>query len=585
MPKTNLFKKVLLILWILLTPLTLMFMYFNKVSIGVVREEIETNSRSRLSFYMQRIDSEFDKFVTSIANLNNDPSIQAFTRMEAGASAYTKFQSKLEAGKELSSINYGSWEHSYSLYAINSGETVTTHYSVQYNDYFVKKLREKGYEQFRWSYDAPASPSVRPAFVWWVSEPFSAHNAAMDSNMIAEIRVNTRDLAGLLDEFKGESSGVPFLFHSGDPVIRPANSDNGEIAEISARFLEREELAPEGTFTASVNDVEYMVSYTTSEELEWALIEYVPLEQILQPITSSRKWFWAFLGLLVTLGVLSAYLLYRNIQVPIRKLYVAAKKLEGGSYSYRLPQNRSDEFGYLFEQFNSMTVQIGDLIDRVYAEELRSREATLKQLQSQINPHFLYNCLFFIKNMTRLGEQQAVMAMAVKLGDFFRYTTHVDQQEAALREEIQLVDNYLSIQKMRMKRLTFSITIPEQLHGITVPRLLLQPIVENAIIHGIEPKEGEALIRMEGGRVSVNGRPAYAIVVEDNGAGMEEAALHALRERLQSGQELTESCGLRNVHLRLIHRFGEGSGLVIEHSVLGGLRVTVRWMDQASPPE
>ncbi|ASA20315.1 sensor histidine kinase [Paenibacillus donghaensis] len=579
MPKANLFKKVLLILCMVLLPLTLMLMYVSQVSISVVREEIETNSRSRLSFYMQRLDSEFNNFVSSIANLNKDTDIQKFTQMEENATDYTKLKYKLESGKELSSINYGSWEHAYTLYAANSGEMVSTHSSVRYNDYFLQKLQEQRYEQLVWKYDDPQLPHIRPAFVWWVSQPFAPLSAAADANTITEIRVNIRDLAGMLDEFKGESSGVPFLYHAGAPVISPAGSDQREISEIAVRFSGQSGGEAEGTFTARVEGVVYMVSYTTSVALDWALIEYVPLEQILQPITTSRKLMWLFMGLLVTLAVLSAYLLYRNIQVPIRKLYVAAKKLEGGSYAYRLPRNRNDEFGYLFEQFNNMTVQIGDLIDRVYAEKLRSREATLKQLQSQINPHFLYNCLFFIKNMTRLGEKETVMAMAVKLGDFFRYTTHVDQQEATLREEVTLVDNYLSIQQMRMKRLRFEISVPEELMELSIPRLLLQPLVENAVVHGIEPKEGEALIQVRGETLNVNGRPVYVITVEDNGVGMTEEALQALLASLKRSQEAAGNCGLRNVHQRLVLRFSSGSGLSMERSELGGLKVAICWSE------
>ncbi|SFF37667.1 Histidine kinase-, DNA gyrase B-, and HSP90-like ATPase [Paenibacillus algorifonticola] len=317
-----------------------------------------------------------------------------------------------------------------------------------------------------------------------------------------------------------------------------------------------------------------MILYAKSEATGWYLIEYMPLESILSPITSSRNWFWLSLSLILLISVLSAFLLYRNVQVPIRELYLAAKRLRRGDYAVRVGSRKHDEFGYLFEQFNMMSEQIQHLINSIYAEKLRAREATLKQLQSQINPHFLYNCLFFIKNMTRIGERNAVMAMAVKLGDYYRYTTHVDQQETTLREEIKLIDNYLSIQNMRMDRIHFQIEIPDAMLELKLPRLIVQPIIENAIIHGIEPREGAGMIRVTG----LIDEQGYEIVCEDDGVGLSEQELLRLRQKISSNAGLDEGCGLRNVHQRLVHKYGGASGLTLEQSTEGGLRATIRWI-------
>ncbi len=121
-----------------------------------------------------------------------------------------------------------------------------------------------------------------------------------------------------------------------------------------------------------------------------------------------------------------------------------------------------------------MAEQIQELIEKVYKETLRSREATLKQLQSQINPHFLYNCLFYIKNMASLGEKEAVVAMSLNLGEYYRYTTRLENPMTTIREEMKLIQNYLEIQTMRMQRLGYEIAIPEDMMELEIPRLLIQ---------------------------------------------------------------------------------------------------------------
>src|SRR5690606_39681649 len=124
-----------------------------------------------------------------------------------------------------------------------------------------------------------------------------------------------------------------------------------------------------------------------------------------------------------------------------------------GYFSVRLNYSARNEFSLLFARFNIMAQRIQELIENVYEEKLRRREATLKQLQSQINPHFLYNCLFFIKNMARMKNEEAVVAMSLNLGEYFRYTTRLGNQTATLAEELSVIVNYLEIQNLRMRRI------------------------------------------------------------------------------------------------------------------------------------
>lgn len=577
MEKSNIFKKILAIMGLLLIPFVALYTYSNQVSVKVVQEEIQQNNRNRLSFLVQQLDDKFDQFMTSVNNLGIEPRVKSFIAMDEKSSSYASFQLKLELQEELERRSKtGGWSHSYTLYAPLSDQVVSTHGSLAFKKLFREEMVNKPIEPFKWSFEPMANSRVPDSFVFRTVEPLSAYDHTEDADLIGEIRVDIKDIGDMLTAFKSDSSGDPFLYHPDYAPIVTRTANMGRIGELIPLFAEKSGLTQvQGTFITALQDERYMVNYIKSDTIGWYLIEYVPLESILYPITSSRNWFWLSMSVIAMVSVLAAFLLYRNVQVPIRELFLAAKRLRMGDYTVRVDSGKRDDFGYLFEQFNLMSEQIQDLIDRVYEEKLRSREATLKQLQSQINPHFLYNCLFFMKNMTRLGEKEAVMAMAVKLGEYYRYTTHVDQQDTTVRDEIKLIGNYLSIQNMRMNRIHFDIDIPQKMEELTLPRLLLQPIVENAIIHGIEQKEDAGLITIKG----MSNADEYVIMVDDDGIGMSAEELVKLRETISLPGEVDGSCGLRNVHQRLVHKYDDGSGLELEHSPAGGLRVIVRWKE------
>lgn len=578
MEKSNIFKKILAIMALLLIPFVALYTYSNQVSVRVVQEEIQQNNRNKLSFLVEQINAEFDRFMTSVNNLGIEPRVKAFSAMNPESSTYDTFELKLELQEELERRGKtGGWSHSYSLYAPLSDEVVSTHGSITFKKLFRDEIVNQPVDPFLWIFEPMDNNRVPDSFVFRTVEPLSAFDRTKDAVLIGEIRVDAKNLGDMLTTFKSDSSGDPFLYHPDySPIVtRTANLER--IGKLIPAFVKESGMTEEqGTFIASLEDERYMVNYIKSDTIGWYLVEYVPLESILYPITSSRNWFWISMSVIAIVSVLAAFLLYKHVQVPIRKLFLAARRLRMGDYTVRVDSGKKDEFGYLFDQFNLMSEQIQNLIDRVFEEKLRSREATLKQLQSQINPHFLYNCLFFMKNMTRLGEHDAVMAMAVKLGEYFRYTTHVDQQDTTLRDEIKLISNYLSIQTMRMSRIRFEIEIPETMEELSLPRLILQPIVENAIIHGIEQKENAGAIAIQG----FEEQGSFAVVIDDDGVGLTEEELARLRETINTPGEAQGSCGMLNVHQRLIHKYGKHSGLELGHSPTGGLRVIVRWKEE-----
>jgi two-component system sensor histidine kinase YesM len=272
--------------------------------------------------------------------------------------------------------------------------------------------------------------------------------------------------------------------------------------------------------------------------------------------------------LLLLMGSASAALLYRNVQKPINDLIRGVKSLRRGAYDHRIKVGPNNEFHYLIEQFNLMSEDIQTLIDKVYTEQLHAKESSLKHLQAQINPHFLYNNFAYIQSMAQLDRTKV-------LSQYYRYTTRTEQQLTVFAEEMDLIRNYLEIHRMQSERLHYEEHIEEEMMLILMPRLLFQPLVENAIVHGMEGKRGQFEIVITGSRTT----DGWELVVEDNGVGMKQEDLIALRHSLTLQTSADQSLGLRNVHQRLRGHYGPLSGLVIDHSSLGGLRVGLKIKD------
>jgi two-component system sensor histidine kinase YesM len=428
-----------------------------------------------------------------------------------------------------------------------------------------------------WTYEEPKSGSKKGgSFVREVAEPFRSELVSQAAALF-QVRFDNQNIIHLLDVYKQDRNTDPFLFHTEyDPILNHTSS--GGIVQSIVRGLGGGTLPSSGQRLLEIDRQQYLVSYVRSEQLSgWYLMDYVPVQQILSPITTTRNLFYGIIGLLLLMSILAAFLLYRNVQIPLRKMIRGVQNMKRGDLSTRIDYRAKNEFDYLIQRFNEMAKQIQVLVEDVFAERIRSHEATLKQLQSQIHPHFLYNSLFFIINAAELEDKESVVAMAQNLAEFYRYTTRVENQTVTLKDELELVGHYLNIQRLRIHRLSFEISVPETMQGERVPRLILQPLVENAIVHGIERTSEGNLIRIMGEQDDSFNR----IVVEDNGGGLTGAQIEQLHHQLEEQMSDEIGCGTWNVHHRLFYQFGEGSGLHFEPGSLGGLRAVLTWRRQA----
>ena len=220
------------------------------------------------------------------------------------------------------------------------------------------------------------------------------------------------------------------------------------------------------------------------------------------------------------------------------------------------------ELGELSESMNLMIDKINELLEQVTNEQIRLRKAEFELLQSQINPHFLYNTLDTIVWLAEAGEEKEVVSMVENLSDFFRISLSKGNDVISIRDEIQHVRSYLEIQQVRYRDiLTFDIDVPENMMDMRIPKISVQPLVENALYHGIKNKRGV-------GKIEIKGEKKFdkiTISVKDNGIGMTTEDLERVRNGMVFGQsEDNNVFGLYNVNERIRLKFGEKSGVSIE---------------------
>ena len=287
----------------------------------------------------------------------------------------------------------------------------------------------------------------------------------------------------------------------------------------------------------------------------------------------------AFVAVLLLIVFISHYIPL-SISRPITELVEVTQQVSQGNLQVRSHVNTGVEAKQLSESLNTMIDKINALLEQVKKEQIRIRKAEFELLQAQINPHFLYNTLDTIIWLAESDEQKQVVHMVESLSDFFRTSLNQGKDIISIKEEIQHVRSYLGIQQMRYQDiLEYEIDVPEEFYQNTIPKITVQPLVENALYHGIKNKRGKGKITVRGYRED----SFFILEVRDNGIGMQTERLVQVRNALLYKQ-LAESkvYGLYNVNERIRLNCGEEYGLRISSTYQEGTTVKILLPDADS---
>ena len=318
------------------------------------------------------------------------------------------------------------------------------------------------------------------------------------------------------------------------------------------------------------NDVQIVTTLVRDEISQYTYYEIQGIQKSKDDYQKFYTWMLRFclialVGVVVAVVIMS-YLIPLSITRPFKELSQVTDEIAKGNLSVRANVNTGVEATALSNSMNTMIDKINELLEQVTTEQIRLRKAEFELLQAQINPHFLYNTLDAIIWLAEAGEQKRVVGMVRNLSDFFRTSLNQGKDINSIKEEMLHVKSYLEIQHVRYQDiLSYDIEVPEALYIYSIPKITIQPLVENALYHGIKNKRGMGHISIRGEA----GEKDFTITVTDDGIGIDETRLRQVQSGIQN-KVLTgkDFYGLYNVCERIRLNFGEEYGIFIE-SVYG----------------
>ncbi|MEF2968656.1 histidine kinase [Paenibacillus sp. M1] len=341
-----------------------------------------------------------------------------------------------------------------------------------------------------------------------------------------------------------------------------------------------EDMPPMGNIVRKENGVSYMYTRQQSEKVGFTLVSKVSLAQIqsesrviLQVAVVSA------LASLVSLSIIIT-VISRMLLRPLGNLVRGMRHVRAGKFDTRIQIRSKDELGYLGESFNNMAEHIENLIYEIYERKINEKEAELKAIQAQLNPHFLSNTLgmFFWKFYMHGDERSARLINS--LSEMLQYTLEPVQQMTTLRDEIRQINNYLEIQKERYPdSLTAEVRIPEEIMGCRVFRLLIQPIVENAFIHGFRNKKTDRRLVITGyvQSASEGAEPTLVLEICDNGSGMTQEMIdRILHLSSEPATNKRNRIGTGSIIRRIELEYGSPYGVEFESVIGKGTLVRLR---------
>jgi two-component system sensor histidine kinase YesM len=323
-----------------------------------------------------------------------------------------------------------------------------------------------------------------------------------------------------------------------------------------------------GLLVYKINGEKYILIYNTSRISGWKFVAFTKISSLLIKANQMRAFTLIVILFSIIISLLLSILLSTKLTNPLAKLSASMKDIENKNFNVYLPTSSNDEIGILTRDFNSMVEKIRNLIIKEYQTDLKRKDAELKVLELQINPHFLYNTLETIYSIAYLKNIPEIATISQSLSQLFRYSISYGNFQVTLADELSHTINYVNIQKIRHgDKFDVLFEIDDTLKNYKVIKLILQPLIENSITHGLESIKSGGLIIT---RAKLVQNQTLVIQVEDNGVGIDPEKLVLIQQYLNNNSydlsiETTKSIGLANIHFRIQYYYGKDYGLTIEN--------------------
>jgi two-component system sensor histidine kinase YesM len=425
--------------------------------------------------------------------------------------------------------------------------------------------------------------------------PYYSPSKGLISTVTANVRKGTEIKGILAIDINSEKINKLFMDSNIDKEIstlvfnselRPILSDiklrgtfqQQEYAELFPALQDLVYTANNETKIVKIHNDEYIVRISTPDLFKLKLLHFVNKDRFLGEVEKFKNYTLWFAGVFTLIVFILSLYLARSINQPIQKLIIQMNRIKNGNLHIRIRLKRQDEFLSLADSFNEMLDRIETLVDEKVLIEKAKKKFELKALRSQINPHFLYNTLNSINALVDLNRTDEIPKVLNALVKLFQYTMDHGLEFTEIGAELEGLEQYVYLQQIRYQhKFEVQYSLEEELLTFKMLKLSLQPIVENAIFHGIKgKKKGEGIIHIGGG--FTNGRTSILLFVEDNGTGISPERLAQLLLDNLGGPSPAKpkgfnSIGLRNVHERYQLHYGKEFGLSITSREGLGTRV------------
>ncbi len=569
----NIFVRIVVLFLVLILPLYLLVFVINHTSGSILRKEIAGSMASRIGSYSALIDSEINHIERLKTDFLSDEDLQKLSTVSVTLSDYERLTAINRLKKKLLTFKESArLIEDIQVYIPNVEKTIrVSSYSEPMSESEMKMIRDS---------NTLRSPRIIPWGGQLILALFDPPFSGARSNFYMKIVLSRDAMLQTLQQVTAKEDGK-FYMTDLDRTWMLSNSEfaaDDVQASLENLLKETAGISDSGFGSWKLEGQPFFGAYQSSKYLNTMLLVAVPENRIFGMLDRYNALLWLLSAATVVIVIVFSYRMYKIIHRPLQVMVRALRKVEDGDLNIALSHGKHDEFQYLFGQFNVMVSRLRALIREAYEERIHSQQAQLKQLQSQINPHFLYNTIFVLHRMASSYGLPDVTRFTDFLGKYFLFLTRTGADAVTLAEELNHAVIYTEIQKIRFAD-RIEVEWPEfpvRHKELRVPRMIIQPILENAYKYGLERKTrgGSLRISWEEDEDSVR------IVIEDNGDHLDDETLSRLNRSLlnsEMGQEIT---GLLNVHRRLQLYFGDEAGLKFARSRLGGLKVVIGISDR-----
>ena len=434
---------------------------------------------------------------------------------------------------------------------------------------------------------------INPSLEWWFLKSIQSDNSTSifsNINIKSIVDVNTSSNENLIaltrqiiDISSNEITGLLLITIPTDKILNLLNNDIAFNNQILSLYDSDGQLIAETNKNPLFNDlyqntqlittntepqIEYMykdtsyiVTYNYIQFCDWILINTIKKSDAFNLNTLYMMFFFINLIFFLIMSAILYLFLKNRIFNPIESL---AKNMKSSNLEKNLDTeiiyDKDDEIGFLVNSYNKMKNRINYLININYKNALEHKELELQQLQNQINPHFIYNTLESIHMMAEINDDIETSTMAEYFGEIIRYSMNRRINTVTLKEELKIIDNYIYLQKIRFDQLfTIENMVSDKLLSCEIIKMIIQPLIENAIYHGLSECSGNGKIIIQGSKVNNN----LLLTISDNGIGIPEEKLQDLNDYINDKNHNFNGIALRNINKRLKLNYGENYGLEI----------------------